>query len=243
MNSLSESRTVTDRTFVIATIKPWNLEAADAARNGFPGKVEILSQRDELTRERLDELKPRYVFFPHWSWIVPDDVLAQYECVCFHMTDLPYGRGGSPLQNLIARGHTRTRLSAIRMVQELDAGPVYMKCDLDLSGRAEDIFRRAAEVIMDMARDIALNEPTPSPQVGEATHFQRRKPQQSRLPESADMTQIYDHIRMLDAPTYPLAYIDHGDFRLTFTNAAMQGDSVAATVSIAMKPKDAEGSR
>ncbi len=27
----------------------------------------------------------------------------KFECVCFHMTDVPYGRGGSPLQNLIIR--------------------------------------------------------------------------------------------------------------------------------------------
>ncbi len=37
-----------------------------------------------------------------------------------HMTDVPYGRGGSPLQNLIARGHTSTKLTAMRMTAEVD---------------------------------------------------------------------------------------------------------------------------
>ena len=43
------------------------------------------------------------------------------------MTDLPYGRGGSPLQNLIVRGHKHTMISAIKCVKELDAGPIYLK--------------------------------------------------------------------------------------------------------------------
>jgi len=37
------------------------------------------------------------------------------------MTDVPYGRGGSPLQNLIVRGHTETKLTALRCVRDLDA--------------------------------------------------------------------------------------------------------------------------
>ena len=82
-----------------------------------------------MSADLVRSLKPRYVFFPHWSWKVPDDILGATECVCFHMTDVPFGRGGSPLQNLIVRGHTETRVSALRMVSEPDAGPVYMKRD------------------------------------------------------------------------------------------------------------------
>ena len=71
----------------------------------------------------LAKNRPRYIFFPHWSWMVPRAVWEKHECVCFHMTDVPYGRGGSPLQNLILKGHTKTKITALRMVGELDAGP------------------------------------------------------------------------------------------------------------------------
>ena len=56
------------------------------------------------------------------------------------MTDLPYGRGGSPLQNLIIRGHKKTKISALRMVNELDAGPIYFKRSLSLNGNAQKIY-------------------------------------------------------------------------------------------------------
>jgi len=37
-------------------------------------------------------------------WIILKEIFENYEIILFHMTDLPYGRGGSPLQNLIVRG-------------------------------------------------------------------------------------------------------------------------------------------
>jgi methionyl-tRNA formyltransferase len=58
----------------------------------------------DLAVEMLAALDPRYVFFPHWSHRIDSAIFERFECVIFHMTDLPFGRGGSPLQNLIARG-------------------------------------------------------------------------------------------------------------------------------------------
>ncbi len=82
----------------------------------------------------------RYIFFLHWSEKVPNQLLYEHECVCFHMTDVPYGRGGSPLQNLIERGHRETTLSALRMTEQFDAGPVYLKKALSLKGGPQRRF-------------------------------------------------------------------------------------------------------
>lgn len=81
--------------YLFATIKPWNLAAIARASAAFPGPVGVLSERAELTVERLRQMRPRYVFFPHWSWIVPEQILSEFECVCFHMTDVLHGRDGS----------------------------------------------------------------------------------------------------------------------------------------------------
>ena len=82
----------------------------------------------------MEKTGHRWVLVPHWSWIIPATIHERFEVVIFHMTDLPYGRGGSPLQNLIVRGHERTMISAIRCVEEMDAGPVYLKRELSLHG-------------------------------------------------------------------------------------------------------------
>jgi methionyl-tRNA formyltransferase len=140
------------------------------------------------------------------------------------MTDVPYGRGGSPLQNLIEAGHQETRLSALRIIGELDAGPVYKKMNLSLHGRAEDIYIRAGRQSFEVIRWIIREQPEPIPQIGKPVIFKRRTPEQSRLPKSGNLTNIYNHIRMLDAPTYPQAFLVHGDFLLEFSHAEIGAD-------------------
>jgi methionyl-tRNA formyltransferase len=100
--------------------------------------IRIRSPQD-LSFDALRAVRPRYIFFPHWSHRIPPEIYNYFECIIFHMTDVPFGRGGSPLQNLIVRGITRTKLTALRCVKEMDAGPVYMKRELGLEGRAERI--------------------------------------------------------------------------------------------------------
>lgn len=118
-------------------------------------------------------MKP-YLFFPYWSWKIPKVLLERFECVGFHMTDLPYGRGGSPLQNLILRDHKDTMLSAFRITEELDAGPIYLKRPLSLDGSAQEIFDRASNIIYnDMIPFIILNNPIPIPQTGKVVLFKR----------------------------------------------------------------------
>lgn len=217
--------------YVFATPKPWHLAAFAARRESLPGAWSIVTTPRDLERA-LTERPPRYAFFPHWSHIVPEPLLAQVECVCFHMTDVPYGRGGSPLQNLIARGHDETRLSALRMTAELDAGPVYAKRPLSLEGSALEIFERAADPILDLIEWIVREEPTATAQEGAPTHFERRRPAQSELPPGGDLAALYDHIRMLDAPGYPPAFLSYGDWRIELDGASLDGDGVTARARI-----------
>lgn len=227
-----------EKTYIVATVKPWNTAAFNRYAPSLPGNWVLVDQRDRLTAEALAGIKPRYIFFPHWSWPVPSEILEAAECVCFHMTDVPYGRGGSPLQNLIVRGHQQTKITALRMTGEMDAGPVYAKRDLSLDGRAQDIFEKAAETIFQMIADIAAAEPAPVPQEGEVTVFNRRTPDQSQIPEAADLKQTYDHIRMLDAETYPQAFVDHDGLRFTFSDASLHDGEIQAMVTIKLKGTD-----
>jgi len=213
--------------YVVATTKSWNI---DAFYENCHGGWCLITEQEVLTLECLRRLRPRYVFFPHWSWVVPPEILAEFECVCFHLTDVPFGRGGSPLQNLITSGYKTTKLTALKMTNELDAGPVYGKLDVDLTGKAERIYDQVAELCYAHIRHIIANEPIPAEQEGEVTYFKRRKPAESVLPYR--FHQCYDHIRMLDAPDYPKAFIERGDLRLEFTDAVETKDGIEAKVVI-----------
>jgi methionyl-tRNA formyltransferase len=218
--------------YVVATVRDWNVAAFARRTPNMPGNWHLVGDAEDLTVDALAPLAPRYVFFPHWSWRVPREILERFECVCFHMADVPYGRGGSPLQNLVVRGHRDTKLSALRMVEDLDAGPVYLKMPLSLTGSAQEIFERAADLAYDMMAEIVRHEPVPVAQSGTPVVFSRRKPEQSRLPADGAPEALYDFIRMLDADGYPRAFLEHGDWRLEFSDARPAGDDVLAQVRI-----------
>src|SRR5271156_4846601 len=150
--------------YAVCTVMPWNADAFHRRTPSLAGDWHMIDDPARLSLDALSRLAPRYLFFPHWSWRVPNEILSQYECICFHMTDVPYGRGGSPLQNLIMRGHATTMLTALRMTDEIDAGPVYLKRPLSLDGRAEEIFVRAADLVYELIAEIITKEPVPIPQ-------------------------------------------------------------------------------
>lgn len=194
-----------------------------------------IRDRAGLTVEVLEAIAPDYVFFPQWSWKIPAAIHRSFRCVIFHMTDVPFGRGGSPLQNLIVRGFRETRLTALECVEEMDAGPVYLKRALSLLGTGEEIFLRAGELMAEMIREIALSDPAPQPQQGEVVEFQRRTPADSSLDGVDTLEAVFDRVRMLDAAGYPAAFLDAGPFRLEFSRASLKPDCVLADVRIKLR--------
>jgi methionyl-tRNA formyltransferase len=223
--------------YVVASCKSWHKVNYDRISTAYVGDWHWVESPEQLL-ECVRRVQPKYVFFLHWNWIVPAEIWAEYECVCFHMTDVPYGRGGSPLQNLILAGHSQTKLTALRMVGEVDAGPIYLKQPLSLAGTAQEIYLRAGELSFEMIRKIVDAEPVPQAQRGEPTFFKRRKPDQSHLPTNSDPKAIYDFIRMLDADGYPHAYIEYGNMRFEFSSAKLSADGVSASVNILFKSEE-----
>ncbi len=212
---------------IIATVKSWNIERAKALQKQYAGVHDIVvyTSKEEFTLENVRDFNPNYIFMPHWSYLVSDEITDNWACVVFHMTDLPYGRGGSPLQNLIVRGHKETKISAIQVTKKLDGGPVYMKRPLSLAGSAQEIFVRCADIVFQEMIPLLLSEKmTPKPQEGEPVVFKRRKPEEGQITSDMELDKIYDYIRMLDAEGYPRAYMEFGGYRLEFENAGLSAD-------------------
>lgn len=214
---------------IIATIKSWNIQHAKALQKKYEGvhDIVIYTDKEEFKIDNVRNFNPNYIFLPHWSYIMPKEICDNWECIVFHMTDLPYGRGGSPLQNLIVRGHKETKISAIRMTETLDGGPVYMKRALSLEGSAQEILMRCSDIIFQEMIPLFMdnNEKiTPVPQEGEPVVFKRRKPEDGQITPDMKTGQIYDYIRMLDAEGYPRAFIGFGDYKLEFEQAEFSKD-------------------
>jgi methionyl-tRNA formyltransferase len=224
--------------YLVAGCKSWHRRVFDEVLSKLAGDWHYVGKREELTLAKVRELRPRYAFFLHWSWKVPAEILAEVECVCFHMTDVPYGRGGSPLQNLIVRGHRDTKLTALRMTPDMDAGPVYLKRDLSLDGGAEEIYLRACALSADMVKEIVRDEVEPLPQKGEPVNFKRRKPEESEITKLHSLDHLHDFIRMLDAEDYPRAFLSHAGYRFEFSRSALYDGRIVADVRITVEPNE-----
>lgn len=200
--------------------------------------IVYINNKKELTLDNIKKNNPEYIFFPHWSYRVPLEIYETYDCVIFHMADVPFGRGGSPLQNQVARGIYDTKLSALKCIEEYDAGPVYLKMPFQLYGTADEILIRAYRTIEDMILYIVDNKPEPIPQVGEITTFKRRNPKDSSVSELKKLEEVYDYIRMLDGEGYPPAYLEHNKIRIEFSRVSMKKGYLIADAIITMRDKD-----
>lgn len=221
--------------YLIATHKSWNIANYEKHFSSNT-RFHLITDKVDLNLNKLREINPDYIFFPHWSYIIKKEVFENYNCVVFHMTDLPYGRGGSPLQNLITLGHQKTKISAIKVTAGLDEGPIYFKEDLSLEGTATEIFKRCSDTIFEKMIPKFFDEvPIPKIQEGTPTIFNRRKPEDSEISSLENLSDVYDYIRMLDAEGYPLAYLETNNFIFEFKDATLSTDEISASVTIKRK--------
>lgn len=217
--------------YVIASSKNWfdkHPKSEDYRRLNL---VKITNKED-LNLEYLEKIDPRYIFFPHWNWKVTPEIYQRFECVVFHTAPLPYGRGGSPIQNLIVNGFKSSPVYALRMTEVLDSGPIYSSIEVSLEGTIGEIFQKIASAVEKLILFLCQENPTPSEQVGKSSTFKRLTISDNELLSSYSMTQLYDRIRMVDGEGYPNAYINFGDYKIEFSNAIIGQNELTANVRI-----------
>ena len=150
----------------------------------------------------------------------------QFNCIVFHTSPFPYGRGGSPIQNLILEGFKATPVCAVKMTDELDAGPIYASSDVSLAGTLNSIFSRINDAVNDLIIEIIDNDPLPSDQLGEPHVFKRLTSVENEIPQGLKLEEIYDRIRMVDHADYPNAFIIYGDIKIELSKARLIKDSM-----------------
>ena len=202
--------------YVICSSKKWFIKYSS---NKFRNKKFVfIKKKEKLNLKYLKKIKPKFIFFTHWSYKVPRNILNNYNCINFHVAPLPFGRGGSPIQNLIIRGFKKSPLCAIKMIEKLDAGPIILKKNLDLKGNLEEIFKRMTKIIEIMILEIIKKLPKYNMQKGEIYNFKRIKPKESNLVSEKKIISVFNKIRMLDSDEYPRAFIKLNGLKIIFND-------------------------
>jgi methionyl-tRNA formyltransferase len=84
-----------------------------------------VSVNDEGARARIAAAEPDAVVLCAFGALVKEPLLGDYDILNIHPSLLPRWRGAAPVERAIMAGDPETGVSIMRLVAELDAGPVY----------------------------------------------------------------------------------------------------------------------
>ena len=211
--------------YLFCAYRDWSLKLYEKLL-GIDDNFVLIKSPKKLTNSFVKKLNPEFIFFPDWSWIIPKKITDNYKCVCLHESNLPKFRGGSPLQNQIIRGITKTKTTAFFMSNGIDEGDIILQKNLSLKGKIEDIFLRMIENDFKIITKIISGKYTVKKQKGTPTLFKRRKPEESELKNlNFSKKYLYDFIRMLEDP-YPNAFIKLGKRKIIFKSANLKDNKL-----------------
>tara|TARA_B100000287_G_scaffold51856_1_gene45801 strand:- start:2491 stop:3159 length:669 start_codon:yes stop_codon:yes gene_type:complete len=160
----------------------------------------------------IDEYEPTMIFFIGWSWIIKDDIINNYQCICLHPSPLPKYRGGSPIQHQIINGEVESAVTLFKMDKGIDTGDILFQNKFSLLGNLNDIYKRITEVGTSGVIDIIENgyQYVTKQNENEATFYKRRKPEMSEIHvddfKNYTSLELHNKIRSLQDP-YPNPFI------------------------------------
>ena len=220
-----------DQTLKVAVFAKYKFYFEDikTAVKDYEILAEHFTSIDEfLKQSSIDRKTFKFLFFPHFSEIIPSEFLNMFECIGFHTGNLPHDRGGSPIQNKIIKGEYKSKVSAILLSSEVDGGPIYCDREIDLEfGSIEQILRNISILIAEMIIEIITSNLNPTAQIGVASYANRISKDNSRIDFSdLSIKQIYDRIRMVDGLEYPRAFVEVKNCRIFMESSKLENNKV-----------------
>jgi methionyl-tRNA formyltransferase len=129
--------------------------------------------------------------------LIPDDLLALVLWLNVHPSLLPRWRGAAPVERALLAGDEETGVSIIKLVKELDAGPIAAQRAFRV--REDDdagaVYGRSAELAVELLDEV-LPAPVFHEQEGEPTYAHKLEPADRQL-DLADPEDALRRIRAL----------------------------------------------
>lgn len=177
--------------------------------------VEIEAQGDEVAILRsYDEQNMADIsFLLGCTHIAPREFLSRSRaCLVVHESDLPKGRGFSPLTWTILANDNTVPICLLYASNFADSGPVAYRQQLDFRGHEliDEMREQQGKATVDICLKY-LRADTPSlgtAQIGEATHYDRRRSSDSVIDINLPLVAQFNLLRVVDNDRYP-AYFQH----------------------------------
>ena len=163
--------------------------------------------------ETIKKLAPDLLLTMAYGGHVPDKILKIPRCdaINIHPSLLPLWRGASPIQSAILHGDKKTGICLMRMVNELDAGPIFLSHEIQIAlhETAGVLSKRLAELSATLIKnnldDILNKKITPTEQVHEnAIYAPKIKKTDAAITWSMPAVQLLRQIKAFNP--WPVSY-------------------------------------
>src|ERR1051326_1000501 len=137
-----------------------------------PGKIKTQETKDLFASQKAD-----VAVVVAYGRILPTEFLQapMHGCLNVHFSLLPKYRGAAPVNWAIVNGETETGVTTMRIVQELDAGPIYKQQSTPIKARetAPELMLRLAEMGAELLSQTIrqLEHLKPNPQIDTEATF------------------------------------------------------------------------
>jgi methionyl-tRNA formyltransferase len=137
---------------------------------------------------------------------IPQEILKlNNHNLVVHESELPKGRGWSPLTWQILEGKSKIPMTLFEAAEELDAGDVYIRDYLKFKGHElnsemkEAQGKKTIEMILKFLKKFTKGKK----QKGKATFYKKRGPKDSELNINKSLKDLFPLLRVVDNERYP----------------------------------------
>ena len=152
-------------------------------------------------------------FYIGCEQIVGKNVRSQFKHnLVVHESDLPHGRGWSPLTWQILEGSNSISIVLFEATESVDAGKIYLKDSLLFTGLEliEELREVQAVATIKMCQRFVDDYPAlvidGIEQVGDPTFYEKRTPSDSQINKSRSIESLFPLLRVADYERYPVCF-------------------------------------
>ncbi len=174
-------------------------------------------------------------FYLGYEHLVGPEVLARHRNnLVVHESDLPKGRGWSPLTWQVLEGADVIPVTLFEAAQTVDSGVIYLQEWIKLDGDelVADLRRIQADATFRLCRSLVAHYPQSvnktRPQTGEPTYYRRRRPSDGQLDPDQSLRDQFSLLRVSDNEHYPAWFEWSGSrYTLHIDKIAKPSDSLS----------------
>ncbi|WP_031542933.1 methionyl-tRNA formyltransferase [Mesoplasma photuris] len=176
-----------------------------------------------------------------YGQFVPTKILnlAKIDSINVHGSLLPKYRGGAPIQYAIKNGDSKTGISIMKMVKEMDAGGYYIQEEIDIEDKddAGSLFEKmtllGSKMIKENLEKIYVGELKLVDQDESKVTFSKNiSTEEEKIDWSKSARDIFNHIRSLSPNPIAHTFINDQRYKIKSSRVLNNDELVISTMNI-----------